>query len=113
MSTDSPTTPIGDTVSPWVPMTDLIDLKHLGKLAEETGELSSAVARCIIQGIDAAEPVTGKVNRRWLEDEMADVMANMTLVQTRFDLDWQYILERAERKMALLRRWHAIPTEAK
>lgn len=93
-------------LNPWHPMTDSLDLKHLGKLAEETGELSAAVSRCIIQGIDEAEPVTGKVNREWLEDELADVAANSLLVIERFGLDQQRMRERAERKAAQLRTWH-------
>lgn len=50
--------------SPWHPMTDSVDLKHLGKLMEELGECQAAIARCIIQGIDSAEPVTGKINKK-------------------------------------------------
>lgn len=68
------------TLNPWIPMSKPIDIKHLGKLAEELGEASSAVARCLIQGIDESEPVTGKLNRQWLEDELADVCANIQLV---------------------------------
>lgn len=93
-------------ISPWHPITDAVDLKHLGKLGEETGELSAAVSRCIIQGVDEAEPVTGKVNREWLEDEIADVLANSNLVVERFNLDKRRIHDRAQRKMADLRRWH-------
>lgn len=72
--------------SPWHPMSDAVDLKHLGKLAEELSEAGAAVARCIIQGIDEAEPVTGKINRQWLQDELADVQANIGLVIERFKL---------------------------
>lgn len=93
-------------LNPWHPMTDVVDLKHLGKLAEETGELGAAVARCIIQGIDEVEPTTGKVNRDWLEDEIADVAANAQLVTERFGLDKDRIRARAERKAAQLRTWH-------
>lgn len=50
-------------LNPWHPMTDAINLAHLGKLAEELNECGAAVARCIIQGIDGSEPVTGKPNR--------------------------------------------------
>ncbi len=96
------------SVNPWVPMTNLLDLKHLGKLGEETGELSSAVARCIIQGIDGAEPVTGKINREWLEDEIADVKNNIELVTEHFGLDWKRIEARVEKKRALLKIWHGM-----
>ena len=86
-------------MNPWVPMTRPIDLKHLGKLAEELGELQSAVARCLIQGIDEVEPVTGKVNREWLREEIADVQAGILLAIEHFNL-WQTgIDERRVRKM--------------
>ena len=72
--------------SPWEPVSDRTDLKLLGKLLEELGELTSVVSRCLIQGIDEVQPVTGKSNRLWLEEEYADVYANMLLVAHRFDL---------------------------
>ncbi len=92
--------------NPWHPMTDPVDLKHLGKLGEELGEASAAVSRCIIQGIDAREPVTGKPNKEWLEDELADVLAGVDLNIKRFELDEARILERAKRKTEMLRKWH-------
>lgn len=95
--------------NPWVPMTCLIDLKHLGKLAEECNELGAAIARCIIQGIDEAEPETGKVNREWLEDELADVLANIELVGQHFKLNHDRMGDRIARKMKHLRQWHGMP----
>jgi len=94
--------------NPWHPITDTIDLKHLGKLGEECNELGSAVSRCIIQGVDEAEPVTGKLNRDWLEDEIADVEANIELVKRRFDLDRDRIFRRRIKKMLFLGKWHAL-----
>jgi len=78
----------------------------MGKLVEETGELCSAAARCIIQGIDECEPVTGKSNRDWLEEEIADVLANMDLVSNHFKLDKAKIKARVDRKAAQLKTWH-------
>ncbi len=105
-------TPTGSVgVNPWRPMARAIDLKHLGKLGEELGEAAAATARCIIQGIDEREPVTGKPNREWLEDELADVIANATLVTLHFKLDRGRILARARRKVAQLRAWHAMLDE--
>lgn len=98
--------PLHPALNPWHPITSPVDLKHLGKLGEELGECSAAVARCVIQGIDEAEPTTGKINREWLEDELADVAANALLVIERFGLDQQRMQERAERKAAQLRTWH-------
>ena len=95
-------------MNPWQPISDAVDLKHLGKLAEECGELSAAVSRCIIQGVNEQEPVTGKVNRQWLEDEMADVIAGIGLTCERFGLNTARMEARAERKMHQLRQWHAM-----
>lgn len=94
--------------NPWHPITDAVDLKHLGKLGEECNELGSAVSRCIIQGVNEAEPVTGKVNREWLEDEIADVEANLELVKRRFNLDRDRIHRRRVKKMLFLGKWHAM-----
>lgn len=95
-------------LNPWHPMRDALDLKHLGKLAEETNELGSAISRCIIQGVDECEPVTHKPNREWLQDEIADVLANAELVMEHFELDRAQIAERRLRKMKHLRGWHSM-----
>ncbi len=93
-------------LNPWVPMSDLLDLKHIGKLQEELGEASAATARCVIQGIDECEPITRKPNRQWLEDELADVLANIELNVEHFRLDFARMIARKERKKAHLRGWH-------
>lgn len=108
--------------NPWHPIADAVDLKHLGKLVEECSELGeaasslaaaasrcgAAASRCIIQGVGEAEPVTGKINRHWLEDEIADVRANSELNIERFHLDEARIAARAEKKKAQLRQWHGM-----
>lgn len=94
--------------NPWQPITDKLDLAHLGKLGEECNELGSAVDRCIIQGIDECEPVTGRPNRQWLEDEIADVKANIELVERRFNLDPRRMERRAEKKKQHLQGWHKL-----
>ena len=91
--------------NPWHPETDAQRLKVLGKLGEEAGELATACCRCVIQGIDEAEPVTGKVNREWLEDEIADVLANIKHALNYFDLDWARIEKRRDRKLGHISRW--------
>lgn len=93
--------------NPWHPITDAVDLKHLGKLSEECGELVAAISRCIIQGLDEREPVTGKLNREWLEDEIADVMGNIGLNVERFNLDGVRMTLRSEKKKKHLRQWHS------
>lgn len=98
-------------LNPWVPMSRPIDLKHLGKLSEELSEAGSAVARCIIQGITESEPVTHKPNKRWLEDELADVVANVELVTRHFGLDRKRMARRTARKMEHLQGWHSMLSE--
>lgn len=92
--------------NPWHPMTNSIDLKHLGKLLEECNELGSAIARCIIQGIYEKEPVTGKENKQWLTEEIADVLANINLVIEHFSLNEEFIAKRSKDKAARLKTWH-------
>jgi hypothetical protein len=94
--------------SPWVPMDDPTDLKHLGKFGEELGECVASVCRSIIQGIDGEEPTTRKSNHEWLEDEVADVIGNAELVMEHFGLDNRRIRQRAEMKKIQLRKWHAM-----
>jgi hypothetical protein len=98
-------------LNPWRPMSVPVDLKHLGKLAEELSEAGSAVARCIIQGIGECEPVTGKSNRVWLEEELADVIANIDLVCDHFHLDRLSMAVRSCRKKEHLRGWHSMLEE--
>lgn len=92
--------------NPWHPISDAVDLKHLGKLGEEVTELGSAVCRCIIQGVNECEPVTGRRNKVWLENEIADVLANIDLVIERFGLSVARINERRATKKDYLRTWH-------
>lgn len=97
---------IDPLMNPWRPMKSAIDLKHLGKLGEELNECGSAVSRCIIQGIDEKEPITGKKNKFWLEEEIADVLANINLVIKHFGLNQSQIQERKVRKEKQLKSWH-------
>lgn len=92
-------------LSKWVPTTDLATLRRLGKLSEELGELQAVVARCIIQGIDETDPSSGRVNRLRLEDELADVQAQLHLTVGFFDLDARRIAGRCEDKMEQMQEW--------
>lgn len=90
--------------SPWHPMSDPVDIKHVGKLIEELGEAVSALARALIQGIDEVEPETLKPNRAWIQDEFADILAGMALAEDRFNLIIDQ--DRIDRKVAHLTQWH-------
>lgn len=84
-------------------MDDKIKLAAIGKLQEELGELQSALARCVIQGVGGLEPETGKPNREWLEDELADVEA-LTRIVTSF-LNVTPDPQRIERKFNMKMGW--------
>lgn len=96
------------TISPWQPTTDKTDLAVLGKLAEELGEAQQIVARCIIQGIWEADPVTGEPNIEMLEKELADVEACTAIAIDRFDLDYAKMSDRVNVKEAGFKEWHKL-----
>lgn len=99
--TDKPMAP-----RPWRPETDPIRLAVLGKTLEEMGESVSSIARCVIQGITRFHPETGKPNKRWLEEEIADVLAGYEIMIEEFTLDRDFIAVRKGVKMAHKRAWH-------
>jgi len=92
--------------APWHPITNTVALKTLGKLGEEAGELSTIICRAIIQGLNGIDPRTGKTNFVLIQEEMADVIANMQLVGELIGADDVSIHERAEYKIGKLRTWH-------
>lgn len=99
-------------LSEWQPITNKHDLAVLGKMGEEIGELaeqasrlSTAIFRCVIQGIDEREPRTLKLNKQWLQDEIADAMAMQLMAIGRLGLDLQAIVERRDRKMNYKEPW--------
>lgn len=92
--------------APWHPMTIAGDIKHIGKLGEESAELAQVCCRCIIQGTEETNPDDGVKNRDWLANEIADVEANIELVKQRFKLDRTAIRERKFAKVARLAEWH-------
>lgn len=95
-------------VSPWFPETDTNRVRALGKTLEELGELTSAVSRCLIQGIDACEPVTGKPNRLWLQQEVADVYAQLAMLDMQFGLDTAFINKRMGAKIEQMHEWRTM-----
>jgi NTP pyrophosphatase (non-canonical NTP hydrolase) len=92
----------------WTPTTNLLELRRLGKLGEELGELANVASRCIIQGLDEVDPGTGKVNRQRLLDEMADVYAQIECTMEAFGLDRTYYAERVVRKVRQMGEWEAL-----
>lgn len=93
-------------MNPWQPIKDSFKLALLGKLIEELGELTAASGRCIIQGIDEVQPVTQKLNREWLGEEIADVIANCYFVRDYLGLDKMELGSRIKTKTKHLEEWH-------
>lgn len=91
--------------SDWQTDRDPINVAVIGKLIEELGELQSALARCLIQGIEESHPVTGKPNRQWLEEELDDVAAMTLLLSSHFGTKASYdrITEKLRHKTAWLK----------
>ena len=94
----------------WMPEPNVALHQAIGKLAEEAGELATIAARCLIQGVDQCEPVTGKPNLTALLQEMADVIAILNVVHEELgdrlteELDDE-MDERITRKIAHKKEW--------
>ena len=94
-----------DKPQPWVPENDPLRIALLGKLIEELNECGAIAARCLIQGIDEREPVTGVVNRHALEKELADVFAQAGASILRLGLDEPSIKVRLQKKTEFTGQW--------
>lgn len=99
----------------WIPMTEAIDIKHIGKLQEEVTELmealfklDKALSRALIQTMSGVIPHEEKINKQWIEEEIADVKANMELVEKHFNLNIDFIEERKNNKKEFLSKWHTM-----
>ena len=94
-------------MSPWTPTANQLHLRRLGKLCEELGELQAVAARCIIQGIDEVDPSSGHVNRCRLENELADVQAQIVCTVLTFELDQERMAFRTSVKLRNMDEWEA------
>lgn len=91
--------------SNWRPESNELVLAALGKQVEECGELIAALGRCICQGVNERHPVTGKPNKQWVEEEMADVRALLAYNVQLLELDPQSILDRLVKKTRYQKSW--------
>lgn len=95
-------------IRPWVPMDNKIDIAHLGKLGEETGELIKILFRSLIQGLYEHDPKSKKRNLDAVQDEISDVKAAADTAIMRFGLNVHAIDRRIERKQAGYWTWHGM-----
>jgi hypothetical protein len=92
----------------WKPEPDPILHQALGKLAEELAEAAKAASRCLIQGFDACEPVTGKQNSEALIDEIADIEAAFSWLAELRKVNNEAFNARVDIKLEGFRRWQAM-----
>jgi hypothetical protein len=96
------------SITLWKPETDVVLHQALGKCAEECAELSQALARCLIQGFHEAEPVTHKLNRTQLFEEVADIKAALRWLFDVLDEPFKGESERERRKFDGFKHWQAM-----
>lgn len=78
----------------------------LGKLGEESAELCNIIMRIWIQGIDGADPGTGKPNTVALWEEIADVEAMIEMCKRVISfLPRDLVAVRREKKIAMKTEW--------
>lgn len=99
------TEPQTNEMHPWAPDACPKQARRIGKTMEELAELMSVIARINIQGIDAIDPASGKPNRQRLEEESADVMAQLQCNADAFHLRDMLIFERMCRKITEMHQW--------
>ncbi|WP_234907379.1 hypothetical protein [Rhizobium rhizogenes] len=97
------------SITLWKPEPDVIIHQALGKACEEASELANILARCLIQGLDQSEPVSGKPNRQALFEEIADLDAAVQWLREL--VDDEYDGDRADRKLNGFRRWQRMLEE--
>lgn len=96
------------TMSKWIPESDPMVLRRVGKTGEECAELSKVCCRITIQGLDGVDPATGVSNREALAKEIADVMAQCHVTIESLGLDRDEISARSADKCRQMREWEAM-----
>lgn len=94
--------------SKWIPETDLLALRRLGKTCEELGELVAVLGRSICQGIDGVDPSSGESNIERMTKESADVLTQIRCNIEAFELSQQAIDLRIEDKSQKMAAWEAM-----
>jgi len=94
--------------SKWIPETDLLALRRLGKTIEELGELVAVLGRSVCQGIDGIDPSSGESNIERMTKESADVLTQIRCNIAAFELSQQAIDLRIEDKSQKMAAWEAM-----
>lgn len=95
-------------MSKWIPESDQMILRRVGKTGEECAELSKVCSRITIQGLDGVDPATGEANRAALAKEIADVVAQCYTTISALGLDDDAIRVRCIEKQRQMAEWEAM-----
>jgi hypothetical protein len=95
-------------LSKWIPETDPMVLRRVGKTGEECAELAKVCSRITIQGLNGVDPTTGESNRHALTKEIADVVAQCLVTIKTFGLPREFIDERVNMKRDQMAEWEAM-----
>lgn len=92
----------------WIPESDPMVLRRVGKTGEECAELAKVCSRITIQGLDGVDPTTGESNRTALAKEVADVVAQCYTTINALGLDDDAIRVRVIEKQRQMAEWEAM-----
>lgn len=95
-------------MSKWIPESNPMVLRRVGKTGEECAELSKVCSRITIQGLHGVDPASGISNREALAKEIADVMAQCKVTIDALGLSDRAIEERSLEKQAQMAEWEAM-----
>lgn len=95
-------------MNPWVPESNPVILRRVGKTGEEAAELSKVCFRIVIQGLHGIDPDTKQTNLAELVKEMADVMAQIEVNIETLGLDVTFMSRRIETKKRLMVEWEEL-----
>lgn len=95
-------------LSKWIPESDPMVLRRVGKTGEECAELSKVCSRITIQGLEGVDPASGVSNREALAKEVADVMAQCYTTISALGLDDHAIRVRVIEKQRQMAEWEAM-----
>lgn len=92
----------------WIPESDPMVLRRVGKTGEECAELSKVCSRITIHGLNGVDPATGESNRAALAKEVADVVAQCYTTINALGLDAHAIRARVVEKQRQMAEWEAM-----
>lgn len=95
-------------MSKWIPESDPMVLRRVGKTGEECAELAKVCSRITIQGLDGVDPASGVSNREALAKEVADVVAQCYTTIFALGLDNDAISARVVEKRRQMVEWEAM-----